>query len=110
MKFRQPAPPRKLKKIGKDHWKEIVSAYDFQNDVGSLKILENGCRAWQKADELETIIDANGNSCADKFGQIKAHPLLPLYRDFLAQHTACMKILGVHQEPVQRTGRHQILP
>ena len=110
MRFKQTPPPRKLKKIGKDHWKHMTSAYDFQNDVGSLKILENACRAWQKADELEEIIDRDGNARLDKFNQVKAHPLLPLYRDFLAQHTNCMKILGVHVEPVQRKGRQPIIP
>lgn len=54
----------------------------------------------------QEAIRAEGMTVLDRFGQRKAHPLLPAERDARAQMLAALRALNLDVEPLQdRPGR-----
>jgi hypothetical protein len=51
-------------------------------------------------------IKTDGETYRDRFGQIRAHPLLPVERDARAQYLAGLRALNLDVEPLRdRPGR-----
>ncbi|HPQ28620.1 MAG TPA: hypothetical protein PLQ82_09075 [Desulfobacteraceae bacterium] len=69
-------------------------------DVAGLKILRVALEAFDRAQRARAAIDADGMTIKDRFGAIKANPLLPIERDNRAAFLSGIKALNLDLEPL----------
>jgi P27 family predicted phage terminase small subunit len=91
--------PKHLSKEAKRIWRDIVAEYAI-DDVAGLKILRVALEALDRAQAAREIIDRDGMTLTDKFGQTKSHPLLANERDSRAAFLAGVKALNLDIEPL----------
>ena len=92
-------PPTTLGETGTTLWRSIMAEYKIE-DSGGLAMLEQVCRAADRAKECSDIIAADGSMISTKYGP-KDHPLL---RHELAARSFVVRTiarLGLDVEPVR---------
>jgi P27 family predicted phage terminase small subunit len=99
-----PPPPPHLGDTGKALWRDLQAAFDLV-DTDAQLLLDVCCQAYERALEARAAINREGLQTADRFGQFKPHPLLPVERDSRGQVMAAVKALGLNVEPLQPMGR-----
>src|SRR5579883_2547224 len=87
---KSPPAPRHLDAVERRLWRQIVSDFEF-SDGAALAVLRAGLEAHQRMRRCRETIDREGESIRDKWGQIKAHPLLAAERDARAAFLAAMR-------------------
>ena len=92
--------PAHLSKEAKRIWKDLIDEYGIQ-DVAGLKILRTSLESFDRAQKAREEIDRDGMTIADKFGQIKVHPLLAIERDSRAAFLSGLKALNLDLEPLR---------
>jgi P27 family predicted phage terminase small subunit len=96
-----PKPPDGLCDEAKTFWEEVVAEFTI-DDVGSRRVLQTACQAYTRMTQAQVIIEEEGITCADRFGQLKVHPAVLIERDSRAAVLAAIKQLKlVVDEPVQ---------
>lgn len=99
------SPPRGLSTEAKAWWKRLASEYGIEDDAGLL-LLQTGLEAFDRMRIAQAAISRDGMTVLDRFGQRKAHPLLPAERDARAQMLAALRALNLDVEPLHdRPGR-----
>lgn len=97
--------PKTLSSEAKGLWRRLIAEYGV-GDEGGLQILRAGLEAFERMRGAQERIAKDGIVLVDRFGQVKAHPLLPVERDSRAQYLAALKALNLDLEPVHdRPGR-----
>ena len=97
--------PKSLTSEAKSLWRRLVAEYGI-NDEGGCQILRVGLEAFERMRGVQAQIERDGITFTDRFGQVKAHPLLPVERDARAQYLAALKALNLDLEPLRdRAGR-----
>ena len=92
-------PPATLGETGTTLWRSITGEYQIE-DSGGLAMLEQACRAADRAKECSDIIAADGSMISTKHGP-KDHPLL---RHELAARSFVVRTiarLGLDVEPIR---------
>ena len=92
-------PSRKLGKYGADLWSKVTDEYDM-SDAAGVEMLTQACQALDRAEDLRTQIDSDGEVIKTRAG-LKAHPAL---RDELAARSFTCRILrqlGLSFEPLR---------
>jgi P27 family predicted phage terminase small subunit len=90
--------PKTLDSEAKAVWRKLVAEYDIQDEGGYL-VLQAGLEAFSRMRECQKQIGLDGITTTDRFGQVKAHPLLACERDARAQYLAALKALNLDMEP-----------
>lgn len=104
MKNSHPAPSG-LTREAKSLWRRLVAEYGIE-DEGGFQILRVGLENFERMRGVQAQIDRDGITYTDRFGQVKAHLLLPVERDARAQYLAALKALNLDVEPLRdRLGR-----
>ena len=85
-------PPAGLSRQSAALWRSVLKDWAIE-DSATLKILEVGLRALDRAERCRATIDNDGETIDDRFGQIKTHPLLAAERDARAQFLAALRQL-----------------
>jgi P27 family predicted phage terminase small subunit len=99
------SPPKRLSTEAKGCWLDLVSEYAIA-DAGGLQILLSALEAFDRMRSAQKQIKTDGETYRDRFGQIRAHPLLPVERDARAQYLAGLRALNLDVEPLRdRPGR-----
>lgn len=96
--------PTDLSKPALKLFKQLSEEYGIV-DLGGIEILRSGLRALDQATAAEAAISAQGQTTIDRFGQVRAHPLLPVARDFRAQYVAAIKALNLSIGEPAKIGR-----
>ena len=97
--------PKKLSPEAKGLWRKLQSEYDI-HDAAGVQILAAGLEAFDRMRGAQEQIAKAGASFLDRFGQLRAHPLLPVERDARAAYLAALKSLNLDLEPLRdRVGR-----
>ncbi len=65
------------------------------SDGGGVQILRSGLRSLALAEAAEAEVARAGQTVVDRFGQVKAHPLLATIRDFRAQWVHALRALNL---------------
>jgi P27 family predicted phage terminase small subunit len=105
--LRKPAigPPKRLSAEARKSWQKVVDEYQIVDDTG-LIILTTAFEAFDRMRSAQEQIKLEGMTSTDRFGQVKAHPLLTVERDARAQFLAALKALNLDVEPLaDRPGR-----
>jgi P27 family predicted phage terminase small subunit len=101
--------PKTLSREAKNLWRGIQEEYSIE-DAGGLAILQAGLEAFDTMRRCQKIIGREGMQLPDRFGQMKAHPLLTVERDSRAQMLGALKQLNLDLEPLRNgPGRPGIL-
>lgn len=74
-------------------------------DAGGLQVLLSGLRSLDLAAKAEAAIAKDGLTLADRWGQVKAHPLLPVARDHRAAWQAALRNLNLAIGDPPKPGR-----
>jgi P27 family predicted phage terminase small subunit len=97
--------PKNLSSEAKSLWRRLVAEYGI-GDEGGFQILRAGLEAFDRMRGAQAQIAKDGITLTDRFGQAKAHPLLPVERDARAQYLAALKAMNLDLEPLHdRPGR-----
>lgn len=99
-----PKPPRNLSKGAKGWWNKLVSEYTIDDDYGLL-LLETALHAFDRMNEASAVLDKDGLSVTDRYGQIKSHPAFTIEKDSRSQMLAALKQLNLDIEPLGKAGR-----
>jgi phage terminase small subunit len=95
------AAPKHLPAAERRLWDEITAAHRF-DDPASLAALTTALEACARARKCREQIDRDGETVRDRFGQLRAHPLLGAERDARHQFLAAMKILRLDLTGVEQ--------
>lgn len=98
------AVPRHLTREAKRIWRDLIEEYAI-NDVAGLKILRVALESFDRCQKARDVIDNDGMTVTDRYGQTKPHPLLASERDSRAAFLAGLKALNFDIEPLGRPGR-----
>lgn len=96
--------PQGLSKEAKTIWKNIINEFEISDKAGLL-ILKTALEAFDRMRQAQRIIDKQGLTITDRFGQIRAHPLCPIERDARSQFLLSIKALNLDLEPIGEIGR-----
>lgn len=102
--MKETKPSRGLSKEAQILWKKILSEYSIEDEAGIL-ILKTALECYDKMKAAQRIIDNQGLTITDRFGQVRAHPLCPVLRDARSQFLQALKQLNLDLEPLQEIGR-----
>lgn len=91
---RPPPAPRHLEAVEKRLWREVTTDFAFE-DSASLALLRSALEAHQRARRCRLAIDKEGMTTRDRFGQLRAHPLIGAERDARAAFLAAMRALNL---------------
>lgn len=67
-----PEPPPHLSRRCKTFWRAVVGAYELEPE--HLEILRRACEASDRVDQARVLLDKEGLTTTDRYGQVKAHP------------------------------------
>ena len=90
----KPTVPRHLEAAERTLWRSITQEFSF-DDPASLALLRSALEAHQRARRCRLVIDKEGLTTRDRFGQVRAHPLLAAERDARAAFLASMRALNL---------------
>src|SRR5205809_1219299 len=74
-----PKAPAHLSRRMKSYWREIVG--EFLLAPHQIELLRRGCEAADRADEARRIVEREGLTVTDRYGQTKPHPAVNIERD-----------------------------
>jgi hypothetical protein len=98
---KSPSPPDHFEKPERMLWKKIVETYSFNDDAAALSLLITALEAKARARRCRERIDRDGEVTADRFGQLRQHPLLPAERGAQNNYIAAMKSLNLQLGDLQ---------
>ena len=97
--------PKNLSSEAKALWRSLVAEYGI-DDAGGRAILQAGLEAFNRMRDAQAQIKHDGITTVDRFGQVKAHPLLAAERDARAAFLHALRNLNLDLEPLHdRPGR-----
>jgi P27 family predicted phage terminase small subunit len=95
----------KIKKEAKKLKKSILGEFEIL-DRGGFEILDRAIESYRRMREAEEIIDRDGLTVLNRFGEKKEHPALNTERKARAQFLLCLKQLNLDVlPPNHRIGR-----
>jgi P27 family predicted phage terminase small subunit len=74
-------------------WKATVDTW--QLDAPALTLLEDACKSLDRRRAAEKLVQKEGMTQTDRFGQIKAHPCMGIIRDEISSFVRLLKQLGL---------------
>lgn len=99
-------PPPTLKPAGKKLWTQITTEFAI-TDAAGLCLLQSACEACDLIAAAEAVIDRDGMTLADRYGCIRAHPLLATIRGAHGNLVRALRSLNLDEEviPAGKVGR-----
>jgi hypothetical protein len=94
------AAPRHLPAAERRLWDQITASHRF-DDAASLAALTTALEAHVRARKCREQIDRDGEIVRDRFGQLRAHPLLNAERDARHAFLAGLKLLRLYVAGVE---------
>lgn len=94
--------PDHLSPSAAEWWDKLTGEYALDDEQARL-ILQTALEAFDRMRECQAVIANDGPTIRDRFGQVKAHPLLSGERDARAQMMQALKALNLDLEPLQAT-------
>jgi P27 family predicted phage terminase small subunit len=67
-----PSPPAHLSRRSRAFWRRVVA--DLELEPGHFELLRRLCEAMDRCDEAIAVLEEDGLTVEDRFGQIRPHP------------------------------------
>ena len=93
-----PPPPGSISQEAAVWWVRITDEYSITDPGGAL-LLQTALEAFDRMRQAQKTIAAEGATVADRFKQLKPHPLLTAERDSRGQMLQAMKLLKLDFAP-----------
>ena len=87
-------PPPHLSPEAKSIWAKLCEEFTL-TDAGALELLRAGLESFDRAQAARILIEKHGLVIMDRFGVVKANPLLSCERDSRAAYVHALKVLGM---------------
>ena len=92
--------PSHLSDEAREWWDNLTAEYGIEDEAGRL-LLQSAMEAFDRVRDAQAAITRDGVTVADRFGQIKNHPMLTAERDARAQMLTALKQLNLDVEPLR---------
>ncbi len=92
-----PKPPGHLRAATRRWFSAVVADYDL--DPHHIRILTLAAEAWDRGQAAREIVDKDGLTYTDRFGQPKARPEVAIERDSRIGFARLIRELGLDAEP-----------
>lgn len=89
-------PPKHLQPATKRWWREVVSSYELETH--HLKLLQNCCEAWERAEKAREILRAEGVTTVNRHGEQVAHPAIAIERNAMIVFNRSLRELDLDSE------------
>jgi phage terminase small subunit len=89
--------PRHLSREARRWFNSVVEAYNLEPH--HLKLLQVAAECWDRSQSARKAIDRDGETVQDRFGQLRAHPLLHAERDGRTGFMRALRELDLDYEP-----------
>ncbi len=89
-------PPKGLSSRSRKLFEAIAA--DFDLDAAGVAVLTEACRSLDRADQARAIVDEEGVTVHDRWGQVKPHPGVSIERDARAAAVRALDVLGLERE------------
>ena len=89
-----PTPPSTLSAEAKKLWSKVLTEMGAWED-SQLWIIRTGLEQWDQMQMARARVATDGQMVEDRFGQMKAHPLLSVIRDNANGVRQTYKLLGL---------------
>jgi len=99
-----PRAPQGLRKPGQKLWREIQRQYLIE-DSGGVEFLMTACRSQDELATMRALVEKDGCTLLDRFGQIVPHPLLAAIARTETVKRLALHELGLDLEPIKSEGR-----
>lgn len=90
-------PPGHLRAATRRWFASVVSDYDL--DSHHVRLLTLAAEAWDRGQQAREVIDRDGMTFSDRFGQPKARPEIAIERDSRIGFARLIRELGLDVEP-----------
>jgi len=78
-------------------WRDTVGEYEL--DAHHLRTLSEAAWSWDRAQQARALVDAEGLTVRDRFGQAKPHPAVAIERDSRSAYLRAMRELDLDGAP-----------
>jgi P27 family predicted phage terminase small subunit len=96
-RHKPPKPPRHLSKKTREWWRKIVEAYKFEDF--ELRLLTAAGESWDRKEKAREVIEKDGLTYLDRFGQPATRPEVGIERDSRLAFFRCMRQLALSEGP-----------
>lgn len=94
----RPSPPKHLSDEAKKWWCALVREFVIEDEAGRLLLLL-AMESFDRMRQAQRQIEADGPTCRDRFGQVRAHPSLLVERDSRTALQRALKQLNLDVLP-----------
>lgn len=88
-----PDAPEHLSEEAAALWADVAELYELAPH--QLEILRRACEASDRADEARRLLETEGLTLQDRFGQVKPHPAAAIERDSRAALSQLLRELAL---------------
>jgi len=99
-----PKPPKELGAAGRALWNKLQQEYALE-DQGGLESLLTAARSEDDIQRMRARLAKDGDLIADRFGQLKASPLLQSIRGAETIKRQALRALNLDIEPPTKGGK-----
>jgi P27 family predicted phage terminase small subunit len=93
----KPTPPKHLSRKTKGLYRRVLEEYELEPH--HTRILQLLCEALDRAEDAQRVIDEDGITTKDRFGQLKPHPAVAIKRDAEVAAARLLRELDLEGEP-----------
>jgi len=101
MKKTKITAPKHLKAPAKRLWNQLCADFCIDDSAG-LALLEAACSSFQRCKEARELVEREGLTTADRFGQLRPHPGIAIERDARGQMIAAFRALKLAPSEVEK--------
>ena len=92
-----PGAPQHLQPATAAWWERTCA--DYVLEPHHVRTLTLACEAWDRGQEARVILEAEGITTVDRFGQARAHPAVAIERDARLGFARLLRELDLDAEP-----------
>lgn len=98
-----PRPPKHLRKPTQTWFKDVLTDYDLESH--HVRLLTLAGEAWDRGQAAREVIDQDGMTFNDRFGQPKPRPEIAIERDSRIGFARLIRELALDVDPPAETPR-----
>ena len=105
LKESRQSPPKDLSRAAQEWYRRLTTEFEIRDEAGLL-LLETAMRAYDRAETARSLLERDGVTISDRWGQTKVHPAAAIERDARSGLLAALRALNLDVEPLRdRAGR-----
>lgn len=104
-----PKAPAHLSPATAKWWLDVVSEYELEPH--HVRILTLACEAWDRCTQAREVVERDGITTTDRFGQMKPHPAVAVERDSRTAFARMLRELALDVDgPAEEAPRMPTIP